>query len=537
MGGQRTIADWLLASLALGVLILLLLDGGGFAHSAAIFAFSCGASAAVVFTRGRRGIWAFVLPGLGVLQLLPLGPAAVELLRPSDAWLWAASRDVGISAPPTLSSYPFETVRSVVQFAGYASLFVIAANINCEKAKRRLLCGIVAAALWQALDGTAQYFSGRVSESETAALAHGSFVSRNHFAAFLEGRVGAALALTCGAVLPGVAAMALVAGIALSYSRAGIVVVALALGFWALRRRKPWLACATALVVLGIGAGLYGYGARFSGLGDDLRLPLWRDSVAIVAESPLTGSGLGTFPYVFARTEMYLPRKTIEHAHNDYVEFAVELGVPLTLLGLALVGVAARRAYITNLGCFLGAASILAHGVVDSPLHAPALAALVAVLLGLGGSRGEAMPSRVGALVPATFAITAALFALGSFSVWDATKHLAEYQQALVAGHDGVAALSLRRALESNPRSAVLWTQAALQSETSGERLNARRQIEVARRLEPLTFRTEWAWAEFHRRNDDTDEAERTYARLVANMPEMAAASHSTAILRSEQAK
>ena len=524
MGLRRTTADWLLAALALIAITLLLLDGGGFTYSAAIFAVSCGAAAVVIFTRGRRGLWAFVLPGLGVLHLLPLGPMAVETLRPSDAWLWAAMGDAGISTPSMLSSYPFETVRSVLQFAGYASLFVIVANIRYDKAKRWLLCGIVALGLWQALNGTAQYLAARTSESETAAPAHGSFVSRNHFAAFLEGAVGAGLALAGGGVLPAAATMGLFAGIALSYSRAGIVLVALVLVVWALRRRKPWLACGTALAVLGIGAGLYGFSDRFAALGDDLRVPVWRDSVTILDDSPLAGSGLGTFPYTFARTQMYLPRKTIEHAHNDYLEFGIELGLPATLLGLGFIAFAARRAYVSNFGCFLGAASILAHAAVDSPMHAPAVAALVAVLLALGASEVEVTPARFGAVVPASFAITAALFAAGIFSPWDATTHLAEFQQALVAGDDATAAISLRRALESNPRSAVLWIHAALLSERRGDLSRSKRQLEVARRLEPLTFKTEWAWAEFHRRNLDVEEARQAFARLVANMPEMAAA-------------
>ena len=524
------------------------------------------------------------------------------MLRPSDAWLRLAMGDAGISTPSMLSSYPFETVRSVVQLAGYASLFVVAANIRHEAAKRWLLVGVVAVGLWQVADGAAQYFAGRVIEGETAALAHGSFVSRNHFSAFLEGAVGAALAITAGGGWLAGIMVALFAGIALSYSRAGIAVVGVALIFLGLRHKKPWLAWALAIFVLAAGLGLYGYSDRFSAMGDDLRTSLWSDGAAALVENPWIGSGLGTFPYVFARSEMYLPRKTIEHAHNDYLEFAVELGLPATLLGLALVGVAIRRAYVSNFGCFLGAASILTHGLVDSPLHAPAVAALAAVatemtrrygrvrggrrlregvpaghwrtlsvlgairrsgsagaglfcwgwvgrarlwarrssarsfrqlsrsaalaavLLGLGWSGKIMGASKFGALIPAALAITALLFAGGAFSTWDANSHHAKYQRALIAGDDQAATLSLRRALESNPRSAVLWLEAAFLSERQGFTAQGRRRLAVARRLEPFTLRTEWAWAEFHRRNGDPVEAEQTFARLVVNMPEMAAA-------------
>jgi hypothetical protein len=92
---------------------------------------------------------------------------------------------------------------------------------------------------------------------------------------------------------------------------------------------------------------------------------------------------------------MYLPLKTIDHAHSDYLETLVELGVPA---GLFLLGVLAffwartawriaefgnHRPKMIALGCWLGASGILLHAAVDFPLRIPAVAALAAVLAGV----------------------------------------------------------------------------------------------------------------------------------------------------------
>ncbi len=67
----------------------------------------------------------------------------------------------------------------------------------------------------------------------------------------------------------------------------------------------------------------------------EIRLPLWKNALALVKESPILGSGLGTFQYVFRR---YRPPKIPQnkqayHAHNDYLELLIEMG----FLGLCVV--------------------------------------------------------------------------------------------------------------------------------------------------------------------------------------------------------
>src|SRR5690606_31197409 len=116
--------------------------------------------------------------------------------------------------------------------------------------------------------------------------------------------------------------------------------------------------------------------------GDPGRLLIWRDSLA--ALTPL-GSGVGSFPWTFARTTPYFLRKSVDSGHSDYVEWAVEFGpwlaaVLIISLAVAIVLLAPKADRIDNserraiaLGATLGAAALALHAFTDSILHFPVL--------------------------------------------------------------------------------------------------------------------------------------------------------------------
>ena len=85
-----------------------------------------------------------------------------------------------------------------------------------------------------------------------------------------------------------------------------------------------------------------------------------------------------------------------DHAHNDYAEFATELGLPaFALLGLGVVlslGAALRAQRLRHdplmrgigFGAGMGLVALLIHSTVDFNLQIPANAALFVVLMALG---------------------------------------------------------------------------------------------------------------------------------------------------------
>ena len=89
------------------------------------------------------------------------------------------------------------------------------------------------------------------------------------------------------------------------------------------------------------------------------------------------------------------------HAHNDYVELALETGVPgifLLVLFLAWWGRASWRAWRLDGGAYARAASIasgaiLVHSLVDFPLRTAAISTVFAMCLALLVQRTQA-PAR-----------------------------------------------------------------------------------------------------------------------------------------------
>ena len=71
------------------------------------------------------------------------------------------------------------------------------------------------------------------------------------------------------------------------------------------------------------------------------RVPVWRDTLELIRMHPLAGVGWGNFNFAWSLTPF--PQRSIhffDHTHNILVQFAVELGLPLTLLVCGLIGYA-----------------------------------------------------------------------------------------------------------------------------------------------------------------------------------------------------
>jgi putative inorganic carbon (HCO3(-)) transporter len=119
------------------------------------------------------------------------------------------------------------------------------------------------------------------------------------------------------------------------------------------------------------------------------------DTLAAIGDYPLTGTGAGSFYAIFPIYQRGEVRGYYDHAHNDYAEFAVELGLPaVALLGSGVllslgVALAAQRRRHDNLmkglglGAGMGMLALLIHSSVDFNLQIPANAAMFMVLMAL----------------------------------------------------------------------------------------------------------------------------------------------------------
>lgn len=111
-------------------------------------------------------------------------------------------------------------------------------------------------------------------------------------------------------------------------------------------------------------------------------------SLNMLKDSWHTGSGAGSFRFLFPAYQQYYPeifsfngkRLVWEHAHNDLVEFPVELGVPGLLLFLASIGYWMRQLikscfWENPLGVCVVAGAVLITGYAwwDFPFQCPAV--------------------------------------------------------------------------------------------------------------------------------------------------------------------
>jgi len=124
------------------------------------------------------------------------------------------------------------------------------------------------------------------------------------------------------------------------------------------------------------------------------RQVIFANSIGLIREFGPVGSGLGTFQKVYPQREdpAAVDHFFVNHAHNDYVELAIEaglLGIALMLLFLAwwiAAVVKMLRSPAADSYAVAGAiasAALLLHSAVDYPLRTAALSSVFAMCLAL----------------------------------------------------------------------------------------------------------------------------------------------------------
>jgi O-antigen ligase len=358
----------------------------------------------------------FALP---LIQLIPLPPGLWTHL-PGRELATQVSNLVGTGGMwRPLSLNPEGTVRSLIVLIPAAAMLVATLFLPTRE-RLRLVWVVVILALISAAMGAVQFATGgRMTPYPSAhqGYAIGLFVNRNHQAALLLMAIPLAAALGAGRAArlrqPMSATILTIAGIGVlaltvvaTTSRMGLALipVAGACGLFLLfRARANWRVAAPALLGVGLLAvvtlvsGMFGRTlARFSSL-DDARFDYWRDIDWALHHYGLAGTGFGTFVPLYQSAEsLDLVTPTIlNHAHNDYLELALEGGWPalaLLVLFLSFLILAVRRLMIApssldrrlaSLAALAAILIVMIFSVVDYPLRMPALSTVFALLCGL----------------------------------------------------------------------------------------------------------------------------------------------------------
>jgi len=386
---------------------------------------------------------------LGALQCLPVGAAVTSVLSPLSLETRRASQPEGaaleaerriLSVDPallegkaTLSLDPQATASALRTGAALVALLIVATSVVATRGPVVVCLALLVAAAFQALYGTLVLASGHpviwhVPKTYYLDCATGTFVNRNHFAGFLAAALppGLALAVWSARELPvaprwrerllaaaspagirtaflGLLVATGIAGLLLSYSRAGIalgigalLLTALCLGGrgWS----RPVLGVVLAAVVGALPLAQIGaerLAARYARAGDDFASPagrsaVWHDTLGMIRAAPLFGVGFGAFDAAYPIFRSPEVRLHYDHAHNDPLQALAEGGLAAGVL-LALVLAPLLREIVRALGrgrgtlavgLAAGAAALLLHGLIDFNFHIPANAATGAILAG-----------------------------------------------------------------------------------------------------------------------------------------------------------
>jgi O-antigen ligase len=90
-----------------------------------------------------------------------------------------------------------------------------------------------------------------------------------------------------------------------------------------------------------------------------------RSSVDMIRERPFTGWGLGAYASVYKMFALYDDGTWVNQAHNDYLEWAAEGGIPYACLMLLLMVWSVRPAVRSVWG--IGLLAFCLHALVDYP--------------------------------------------------------------------------------------------------------------------------------------------------------------------------
>lgn len=428
IGSNRT---WSLALLEIGFLTLLGVLALRYSHG------QFGAPDSLRYSRlplVLLSIW-LLYP---LLQLIPLPANLMETLGGRSHSPYIALLADSKSGSAFLSLDRSATFSEFLWQCSLVALLICVLSLTTTSLRVRVLLTVMfMTGFFEAIYGLLNYFGGdglRLwNPGHTSGSVSGTYVNQNHFAGLMEMTIPVGLGLLLcyqeeqrsqsrpgnvfislisqiggqgGIILFCIAVM--MAALILTTSRGGTGALAVGISsavlLAAVKRRGGAkevklgvVAVVLAVIALfWIGPGQFPEKIQSTGLMSQ-RGELREISYDMIAESPLFGTGAGTYRWVFpGYKDERFGGNFYEHAHNDFLQVLGEqgfVGVTLLVSGTVVIFLRIVSAFYrrrdplmrgTLFAAIAGCVSLLVHGLVDFNLQIPANAVYFVVLLGLG---------------------------------------------------------------------------------------------------------------------------------------------------------
>lgn len=298
--------------------------------------------------------------------------------------------------------YRFATYMDVLRWSTFAMVLFLALQTADDGARQRRFCAVATwFGLGLSLESIFQHFlaDGKIfwlfTPGETPS-GYGPFLNHDHFASFI------ALVLPASAWemrhsvrrrwVYGITTAALYACAVASDSRAGFALVTVeVLVLFAFLGLSGRVVTGTATLIT-VFVAVVGWESLY----DRYRLPdpyagrreLVQSTLRMIQDNPWKGTGLGTWTTVYPSYAIKDLGATINAAHNDWVQWAADGGVPMAAAMLVLFLGAAWT--IRRTPWALGAPIVLLHSLIDFPMQGRFLPAAVFLVLGTAAGAASA---------------------------------------------------------------------------------------------------------------------------------------------------
>jgi O-antigen ligase len=385
---------------------------------------------------GSAPTWAMM-----VIHIITLIALASYIIEKIVCWQWQWTRtplDLPLATllmvvvlSTIFSTDRFTSIWSSTLLATYVAVFYLTIHsISTRRQLRQILRTIVFMACFLSLFGLIKkaganpfpWWDYDLGLEPEMAISSSTFGNPNHYAGYLAMALPVCLAMflmglnKSQTILTGMITLLISVALVFTLARGGWIssifgVAFMGVIFFFSLKRNP----ISKKVLLIIGGGLFLIGVVFlfstpvveeavtlkqatEDANLQQRILVWRHTVQMISDYPLLGSGPGTYATIFTQ---YQPPGILSRyymAHNDYLHFVSETGLPVLVIigwltivvysfGLKKLAHPSRLVRASTLGALSGISAILLYSVSDFNLHIPANAVLFSVLAGIVASQ------------------------------------------------------------------------------------------------------------------------------------------------------